>query len=381
MQRAAIATFCAVLLLGAMTAVINYPNFVAARAPHADGRATPLTIVPPTIVASAPYAVPIDDDDDSIDNIPVSAALPIQEALELSWIDPPLPADAAGIRRSVETGAASGRHATMEQICATLASVAAAHELPVPFFVRLIWQESRFRTDAVSRAGARGIAQFMPGTARERGLTDPNDPIQSLHKSADFLRDLRNQFGNLGLAAAAYNGGPGRVQAWLNGRKSLPRETRNYVRIITGVPAEKWRGGENANVAYARLIPERVPCPILLSSPHEEEPDDEDDDEMAQEAPRSLNPSAAAAASADGNWSVVLAGSFSRSAARAKATRLKGQFRSVLNGSEPIVVGTRANGRTPMTQVRIPDQDRAGAEQLCARLRARGERCAVVRES
>ena len=82
------------------------------------------------------------------------------------------------------------------------------------FFVRLIWQESRFRPDVVSRAGARGIAQFMPGTARERGLANGWTPIQSLHKSADFLRELREQFGNLGLAAAAYNGGPGRVRAW-----------------------------------------------------------------------------------------------------------------------------------------------------------------------
>ena len=72
----------------------------------------------------------------------------------------------------------------------------------------MIWQESRFQPDAVgpvTRSGARaqGIAQFMPGTASERRLLDPFDPVQALPKSAEFLDELRNQFGNLGLAAAA----------------------------------------------------------------------------------------------------------------------------------------------------------------------------------
>ncbi len=64
---------------------------------------------------------------------------------------------------------------------------------------------------------AQGIAQFMPGTASERRLLDPFDPVQALPKSAEFLSELRSQFGNLGLAAAAYNAGPRRVQEWLAG--------------------------------------------------------------------------------------------------------------------------------------------------------------------
>src|SRR5262245_5462106 len=68
--------------------------------------------------------------------------------------------------------AAPSRPASMEEICAMLVASADAHQLPLPFFVRLIWQESRFRSHVVSWAGARGIAQFMPGTADWRGLTD-----------------------------------------------------------------------------------------------------------------------------------------------------------------------------------------------------------------
>src|SRR4029079_1169765 len=96
-----------------------------------------------------------------------------------------------------------------KSICLLLESAARANDLPVEFFARVIWQESRFRADAIgppTRSGerARGIAQFMPGTAAERQLLDPLDPVQALPKSADFLRDLRREFGNLGLAAAAY---------------------------------------------------------------------------------------------------------------------------------------------------------------------------------
>ena len=82
------------------------------------------------------------------------------------------------------------------------------------------------------------MAQFMPGTASWRGLADPLDPLEAIAQSAKFLRDLRGEFGNLGLAAAAYNAGPGRVRDWLAGRRGLPPETRAYVRLVTGQSAE-----------------------------------------------------------------------------------------------------------------------------------------------
>jgi hypothetical protein len=80
----------------------------------------------------------------------------------------------------------------------------------------------------------------MPRVANGRGLSDPFEPASALHESAEFLRELRDRFGNLGLAAAAYNAGPGRVQKWLARKSALPRETRDYVHIITGYRPEKW---------------------------------------------------------------------------------------------------------------------------------------------
>lgn len=146
-----------------------------------------------------------------------------------------------------------------DQFCHALREAAEASGLPVPFFARLIWQESRFKSSEVSRAGAQGVAQFMPETAAEVGLDDPFDPMKALPASAKLLRKLRDDFGNLGLAAAAYNAGSGRIQKWLARESELPRETRDYVRIITGTKAEDWI--ERSEALAIRIdLPREAPC-------------------------------------------------------------------------------------------------------------------------
>src|ERR1700688_171382 len=146
---------------------------------------------------------------------------------------------------------------TREAMCLMIESAARANDLPLEFFARVIWQESRFQSDAVgpaTRSGqrAQGIAQFMPGTANERRLLDPFDPVQALPKSAEFLNELRGQFGNLGLAAAAYNAGPRRVQEWLAGTGYMPQETRNYVFAITGTTVDDWAKAGKSGKPAAR---------------------------------------------------------------------------------------------------------------------------------
>ena len=134
-----------------------------------------------------------------------------------------------------------GGESVGQALCRLVETAARERRLPVSFLTRLIWQESSFRTTVTSRAGAQGVAQFMPGTALDRGLADPFDPEQAIPAAAHLLSDLRAQFGNLGLAAAAYNGGPNRVAAWLTRNGGLPSETRDYVIRITGRSAEDWR--------------------------------------------------------------------------------------------------------------------------------------------
>jgi soluble lytic murein transglycosylase-like protein len=145
-------------------------------------------------------------------------------------------------------------------VCEALAAAAERNDVPVPFLVRLIWQESGFNQNAVSPVGAQGVAQFMPETASERGLDDPFNPLQAVRASARMLRHLIDRFGNLGLAAAAYNAGPKRVQDWLARHGNLPQETRDYVQRITGLSAEAWA---SRNVSAVALhAPEHAPCQV-----------------------------------------------------------------------------------------------------------------------
>jgi hypothetical protein len=127
-----------------------------------------------------------------------------------------------------------------ELICHMVDGEAAANRLPASFLARILWQESRLRIEATSPAGAEGVAQFMPRTAAEHGLADPREPAPAIAAAARLLADLKIQFGNLGLAAAAYNAGTGRVMKWLRRQSDLPAETRLYVAAVTGRPVEEW---------------------------------------------------------------------------------------------------------------------------------------------
>jgi hypothetical protein len=147
---------------------------------------------------------------------------------------------------------------SVSELCDAVLTSAQEYDLPVSFFSNLIWQESRFRHDAVSRVGALGIAQFMPSVAVEAGVADPFDPRQAIPASARFLSALRHHFGNLGYAAAAYNAGARRVGQWLDRRRALPFETRTYVLRVTGRTAEAWR---KSTIDDSRLtFTQQLPC-------------------------------------------------------------------------------------------------------------------------
>ena len=145
-----------------------------------------------------------------------------------------------GARGAVAATTANTPAALLEQICRMVDGAAAANRLPAAYLARILWHESRLRSDATSPAGAAGVAQFMPRTAAERGLADPRDAAPSIAEAARLLADLNLRFGNRGLAAAAYNAGPGRVARWLRRQSELPAETRLYVAAVTGRPVEDW---------------------------------------------------------------------------------------------------------------------------------------------
>jgi soluble lytic murein transglycosylase-like protein len=115
------------------------------------------------------------------------------------------------------------------------------HGLPPKLLTALVWSESAFNADAVSHAGAIGLAQLMPGTAAMMNL-DPHDPEQNLEGGARYLAAQLERFESVDLALAAYNAGPGRVSR-AGGIPNIT-ETQNYVEIVTRRYSEL--GGDDA---------------------------------------------------------------------------------------------------------------------------------------
>lgn len=111
-----------------------------------------------------------------------------------------------------------------------VAAAAERHGLDPKLLHALVVVESAYRADAVSPAGAGGLTQLMPRTARELGVTDRFDPAENLSAGADYLARQVLRFGDLRLALAAYNAGPARVAK--SGRIPEIRETQAYVAAV-----------------------------------------------------------------------------------------------------------------------------------------------------
>ena len=255
----------------------------------------------------------------------------------------------------------------VSELCSTLEQAAAENGLPLDFFVRVIWQESRFNALAVSPKGAQGIAQFMPRTADWRRLGNPFDVSAALKASASYLRDLRGRFGNLGLAAAAYNGGPQRVQDWLSGRGGLPKETRHYVQIVTGHSAEEWTGGTTrANLE----LPEPMPCRDVPKVGFRTAAKSDSGIEKA-----ATNNSVQATP----GWGVQLIGSPSQASALASFQQMQKAYKNLLMARQPLVIQSKVGTSGSWYRVRVATDSRADAERLCSGLRAAGGTCLVQR--
>ena len=261
-----------------------------------------------------------------------------------------------------------------EAVCRLIDASAKERRLPVELFARLIWRESAFRNSALSPKGAQGLAQFMPGTALERGLADPFDPEQAIPHSASFLADLRSQFGNFGLAAAAYNAGAGRVQAWMARTAGLPDETRRYVVAITGLSPESWvaRGREDVASAEAAHGISCLQVTAALRMGRAGQPqiagmEGQTDADWEEAAPAP--------------WGVQLAANFSKARALKFFAREVKSYADLLGDVRPMIIGTlfRSRGNRPFYRVRVPVQTREEAESLCARIRKARGSCMVLR--
>lgn len=246
-------------------------------------------------------------------------------------------------------------YTTAAAICGLIGAAAEEHGLPKPFFARLIWKESRFDIKAVSPAGAQGVAQFMPATAKIRGLQDPFDPEQAIPASAKYLAELKAGYGNYGLAAAAYNAGESRVDRWRAGRSGLPAETRGYVYDITGRPAEWFRqaGREVEAKPLAKGEDFAAACPKMKVI-------------ATRATPRKP-------------WGVVVAGGRTRRAALSAFERARRRMPSLISTDRLVVLRKSRRAAGPLYTARLNADGRGEARTICLRIRRAGGSCYVRR--
>lgn len=263
-----------------------------------------------------------------------------------------------------EKGAAPGdpdRAGHLDTVCTLIRDSADRHGLPRDFLARLIWKESRFDADAVSPAGAEGIAQFMPSTAKLRGLADSFDMAQAIPASAAYLAEMKAAYGNLGRAAIGYNAGEGRLNRWIANGGFLPLETEDYVLSILGEAADSY--ADAAHQPAIRPLDETL-----------------DFDAACRKLPVIAAATIPMARVHTLPWGVQVAGNFRRSAAIRQWQRLKRRFPSLLADHEPVVSRVRSPlGRRGIHAVRIGVDKRANADIICQQLRAAGGSCVVMR--
>lgn len=255
---------------------------------------------------------------------------------------------------------AIARRGQVASICDLISAHALENALPEAFFARLIWKESRFDASAVSPAGAEGIAQFMPGTAKLRGLADSFDMRQALPASAAYLAELRDKYGNLGLAAAAYNSGEGRVSRWLSAGGFLPIETENYVLDILGAPVDSFVGAKGDD--HRPLDPAKSFAAACRDLP------------IVRFATLPMSKIS------NKPWAVQVAGNPRRSAAVQQFERVKRRASAILEGQEIAVSRVRSpRGRRGIYVVRVGLDNRSAANDLCRQLQGSGGSCIVRR--
>ena len=256
------------------------------------------------------------------------------------------------------------RKAFAATVCDEISARATEHAIPDSFMARLIWKESLFDPGAVSPKGAQGLAQFMPGTAKLRGLDDPFDPKQALAASAAYLAELRTRFGNLGLAAAAYNAGEDRVRRWLAGKSGLPYETQDYVMSITGHSHDDWKL-ENASYDIPSVSKEGGSF----------------SDQCRSLVMRETNPQQFAVKSAAWKpWGVVLAGGFNQTRAINTFRIIRNRY-PFLKDEEPLITRKRnlSMGRVRVVKVMVGRNSRKEAQSLCSQITALGGACTVAK--
>ncbi|WP_347137566.1 lytic transglycosylase domain-containing protein [Paracoccus sp. SSK6] len=291
-------------------------------------------------------------------------AAPALHAAPAAGTEPAPPAQQSDKVRCTEDGRSCIRlDHYVADVCMLIEESAREHRLDPNFLARLLWKESRFEPGAISPVGALGIAQFMPGTAELYDLKDPFNPAQAIHKSAWYLRYLTDTFGNIGLAAVAYNGGENRAARFVGQNGGLPYETQDYVAAITGFEALRWRDNpppdSELKLALDPDMAFRPACEKLAGDRRLRE-------FMVQ--PKVFP------------WGVIVASHPSQSGASRQVARLNRSLRPILGDKQVGYVRKRLTGMPrAVYTAQVGWDSKAEANRFCARFKQLGGRCIVLR--
>lgn len=248
----------------------------------------------------------------------------------------------------------------LEDVCRIISAASEKARIDPHFMARLLWQESLFDAAAISPAGAHGIAQFMPATAKRRGLKDPFNPAMAIFASARYLADMSKWYGNPGLAAAGYNAGESRVSDFIEDGRRLPPETRNYVQVITGLPGETWRDSppEAHDFTLAPDLDFHAACLKLGAG---------------RSIRRFRKP--------EPPWGVIIAAGRRQPTVEGFASRVRSEHPGLLSKSRIAYVNAVVPGfgTKPRVTAQVATDSRAAALRLCEQLRRRGAFCLVNR--
>jgi hypothetical protein len=226
-------------------------------------------------------------------------------------------------------------------LCQQIENTSRNNGIDLGFFARLLWQESRFDPNALSHAGAQGIAQFMPQTAKLRGLADSYNPAQAIERSANYLGELQRTYGSAGIAAVAYNGGERRADGFTKKGKGLAPKAHDF-RLDGDRPFLE----SCLNLAKNRRLTKLAPPPLRYKP-----------------------------------WGVQVGFGSNKSEAKANVVRQTRRCRALVNAEklDYIAVKSRVRGRPSYIMARIGRNTKDNATTLCRKISAKGCLCRIYK--
>ena len=266
-----------------------------------------------------------------------------------------------GFFLSQPTSAQEDEAAPVDRICTLIAEQAQATGVPDALIARLFFSETAFDPAYTSPTGAAGIAKFNATVAESIGLSDRSDIETAIPAAVKRIADLKDRFGNLGLALAAYQAGEKPVRRWLDGNGYLPVSTMIFVRTMTGETSEFFRD-PNAKLEI-RPLETRFGF-----------------DDACGRLPLIASGDASLEAPSEMPWAVVVGSGNDIDAAMTFWSEVKERTGFRIGGGKVYVLPVAAGmGRPSHYSVRIGADTRGSAQATCSKLRGLGGACMITK--